>query len=87
MERRVVIMKKFADHAVPRLTEPADTAAEKVSAARTHITAIKNSPHTPSAPEVETATAAWNTETDNLDANNKTIADLTSRLAVAHADN
>ena len=78
--------RKVADQAVPSLTEPNTTPAEKVSAGAVHITAIKNSPNWAASAEVQSATAAWSTETDNLDASNKIIAELESKLATARTN-
>lgn len=72
---------KVVDRADPLLTESSETPVEKVSAASTHIAALKNSPHWATATEVQPATAAWLAENDHLDASNKTIADLESKLA------
>jgi hypothetical protein len=78
-----IIMKKVADLAVPILTEGSETPTDKVSAAIVHITAIKSSPEWATAPEVQTATAAWETVNTKLDENNTLIADLESQLKKA----
>ena len=77
---------KIADHAVPRITLPLTTPAERVFAANTHIAAFKNSPGWAEAVEVQAATATWSTETDNLDASHNSIAELESRLAAARTN-
>lgn len=74
---------KIADRAVPRITLPLTTPAERIFAAYTHITALRNSPEWAAAAEVQSAATAWSTETDNLDASTVSIADLESKLATA----
>jgi hypothetical protein len=78
--------RKIADRAVPCLTEPSKTPVEKVAAAHIHIAALKNSPDWAASTEVQAATAAWSTETDNLAACNATIADLETKLATARTN-
>lgn len=78
--------KKVADRAVPSLTEPNDTPPEKVSAGVVHITALKNSPTWAASAEVQSATAAWSTENDNLAASSTIIAELESKLATARTN-
>jgi hypothetical protein len=78
--------KKLIDTATPQITEPTRTAEEMVTTANELIPKIKASPNFASAPDVQTAVAAWDTANSNLDTNNKAKAKARTDLDTAETN-